>query len=134
MKDIGKYVGIIHEYGESTWFSCDCAGICTLFYKENFGYIIDDGKPMGTAETSKSNPLRMLRWLLKNMVRITDAKDLTYGDIVLTKVMQEHHVGIYLEYNKVLTQEIPVIYGSTKSTIYRGQQWLPYFVCGFRRR
>lgn len=134
MSDLDKYIGIKHEYGESTWDSCDCAGLCTLFYKEIFGYVIDDHKPIGTAESSKHNPLRMSRWLLKNMVRINDFKELQYGDIVLTKVMQEHHVGIYLEYNKILTQEIPVIYGSTKSTIYRGQQWLPFFVCGFRRR
>lgn len=134
MEGIDKFIGIPHHYGKSSFQQCDCAGLCTLFYREFFDYTIDDGKPMGTSETSKTMPLRMSRWLLRNMVRITDIKDLTFGDIVLTKVFNEHHVAVFLKYNKVLTQEIPVIYGTTKSTIYRGQQWMPFFVMGFRRR
>ena len=134
MEGIDKFIGIIHEYGKDTYDSNDCAGLCKLFHREVFGYVIDDYKPIGTVETSKLNPLRMLRWLLKNMDKVTDISQLTYGDIVLTKVFDEHHVAIFLKYNKVLTQEIPVIYGTTKSTIYRGQQWMPFFVMGFRRR
>lgn len=134
MEDLNKFIGIVHEYGRSDKDACDCAGLCTLFYKEIFGYVIDDGLPIGTVETSKKKPLRMLRYLLANFEKVEDVNDLTFGDIVLTKVMNEHHVAVYLRYNKILTQEIPVIYGVTKSCVYRGIQWLPYFVMGFRRK
>jgi cell wall-associated NlpC family hydrolase len=134
LKNIGKYIGIKHEYGESTWEHCDCAGLCTLFYRENFDYIIDDGKPMGTAETSKSHPLRMSRWLLKNMDKVKEYNNLQWGDIVLFRISNEHHVGIALEYGKVLAMEVPCVYGHTKSTIYRKSFVEPYFIMGFRRR
>ena len=134
MKDLGNFIGIQHHFGESTWSACDCVGLARLFYREHgYAEALSDGKPED-AEVYKHQPLRMLRYLMKRLDRIESVDALEYGDIVVTKVFNEHHLGIYTEYQRLLTMEIPVIYGITKSCIYKGQQWLPYFVMGFRRR
>lgn len=135
MADIDKYIGIIHEYGESTWSHCDCAGLAKLFYAtEGFKETLDDHKPIGSAEDYKKTPLRMLRYLLGNLDKIKDHNELQWGDIVVFRIAGEHHLGIYTEYGKVLSMAIPVIYGTSKSTIYRRNYWQQHYVCGFRSR
>lgn len=134
MKDIGNFIGIPHHFGMSNFFGADCAGLCILFYNEIFGYTIDDGKPIGTAEEYAKNHSRMLRYLLKTMDKVTSVDDLCFGDIVVTKVFNEHHVALYTEYGRVLTMEIPCVEGKTRSCIYKEIQWKPHFVMGFRRR
>lgn len=134
MENLSKYIGIVHRFGMADFDSCDCAGLCTLFYKEEFGFIIDDGKPIGTYDEYQSHHSRMLRYLLKTMDKVQSVDNLEYGDIIVTKVYGEHHVAVYLEYGRVLTMQIPCVEGSTRSCIYKENQWKPYFVMGFRRR
>lgn len=134
LKDLGKFIGIPHYFGKSSFEQCDCAGFARLFYREHgWAETLTDNKPEDVEEY-KRQPLRMLRYLMKNLDRIESIDALEYGDIVVTKVLSEHHVGIYTEYQRLLTMEVPVIYGVTKSCIYKGHQWMPYFVMGFRRR
>lgn len=133
MKDIGNFIGIPHYFGESSRTACDCIGLARLFYAEHGWQSISDGKPEDVDEY-KAQPFRILRYFLKNFDRIESIDALEYGDIVITKVLSEHHVGIYTEYQRLLTMEVPVIYGVTKSCIFKGHSWTPYFICGFRRR
>ena len=105
-----------------------------MFYKEEFGYVIDDHRPIGTYEEYQSNHSRMSRYLLKTMDKVKSVEALEFGDIIVTKVLNEHHVALYTEYGKVLTMQIPCVEGSTRSCIYKEHQWKPYFVMGFRRR
>lgn len=132
MVNLGKFIGIPHYYGRHGFDGADCAGLCRLFY-EKHGYkeTLDDGLPIGTAEDYKKTPLRMLRYLLKNLDRVDEPQ---YGDIIVTKMFGELHVGIYTEYNRVIAMEIPVVIGKTRSTMYREEFWKPHHIATFRRR
>jgi cell wall-associated NlpC family hydrolase len=135
MSPFDKFIGIPHQYGESSWSACDCAGLCQLFYREHqYNETLIDGKPIGDSESSKKQPLRMLRYLLKNLDRIPDINDLQYGDIVLLKIAGEHHVAISIDYGKILSMAVPCIAGVSKSTIYRKQYWSQFYIVGFRSR
>jgi hypothetical protein len=133
--NLNKFIGIPHYFGKSSYEQCDCAGLAKLFYAEHgYNENLDDNIPIGTSEDYKKTPLRMLRYLIKHLDRVDSIEALCYGDIVVTKVFNELHLGIYLEYQRVLAMEIPVVIGTTKSCIYKGPQWIPHFVRGFRRK
>lgn len=135
MANLNKYIGIPHYYGQSTFDQCDCAGLAKLFYAtEGFKEPLDDHRPIGTQESYKGTPLRMLRYLLANLDKIKDHESLQWGDIVVFRISGELHVGIYTRYGKVLSMQVPVVYGKSKSTIYPKQFWNPLFICGFRSR
>lgn len=129
-----KYIGITHQFGQSSWESCDCIGLVKLFYNtEGFKEPIDDNMPMDKEEYAKT-PYRLLRYFLKNMDRVKDHNDLQYGDVVVFRVGGELHTAVYIGYGKVLAMAVPVVYGFTKSTIYKQNYWLSCFVSGFRSR
>lgn len=132
--NLNKFIGIKHYFGESSFTKCDCAGLARLFYKEhNYGIDLTDGKPLDEAEY-KHQPYRMLRYLLKSLDKVRSIDELKYGDIVVVRIMEELHIGIYTEYQRLLTMEVPVVIGHTQSCIYKGYQWMSYFICGFRRK
>lgn len=128
-----KYIGIPHYYGCSTFEQCDCAGLCKLVYEtEGYNESLDDHRPIGESSEAKTQPLRILRYLLKNMDKVKGYDDLKEMDIVAFRIAGDIHIGIYIGYGKVLAMAVPVVYGYSKSTIYRRQYIEQFFVCGFR--
>lgn len=128
-----KYIGIKHLFNGDNFDGADCIGLCRLFYKEH-GWKQDfkDGNPV-TREWQTNDPGRLFRYLKRNFVETEKPEELTYGDIVLFKINGDYHLGIYLEYGKVLAMEVPYAEGKTMSTIYRSHFWRPFFVRGFKR-
>lgn len=136
MEDINKYVGIPHYFGESSFDGCDCIGLVRLFYREHgWPQTFTDGKPEEVTKENFAEPRmwrRLYEYLLKNFQRV-DYDDLRFGDVVVMKFDKDEHLGIYLEYGKVLGMEVPTVYGKSESTIYTRAWWTPSFKYGFRR-
>ena len=61
------------------------------------------------------------------------AGELEYGDVLLFNVDGDYHLGIYLEYGRILAMQVPCLEGVSQSTIYGRAWWTPFFVCGFKR-
>ncbi|BAL85091.1 hypothetical protein SELR_pSRC300180 (plasmid) [Selenomonas ruminantium subsp. lactilytica TAM6421] len=135
MEDIGKYIGITHKYAGADFDKCDCFGLVQLFYKEHgWSQSFDDGKPYPT-EDEYAQPKywrRLYEYLLRNFTEV-DYKDLSFGDVVVFEINGCIHLGIYLEYGKLLAMEVPAVEGESKSTIYHRGMWTQCFKYGFRR-
>ena len=132
-KSVGRFVGIPHYFGESSFSKCDCIGLCRLFYKESgYGESIDDGKPVVDGK-SFGTWRRLYTYLVKNMDRV-QYDDLQYSDLVIFEINGDVHLGIYLGYGKLLAMQVPVKYGVTTSTIYHRDAWSRCFKYAFRVR
>lgn len=134
-ENLNKYIGKIHKY-QGTGDYCDCLNLVQQFYIDHhYKQDFNDGKPRpATYDEYKHNcPTRMIRYLVNNFKKTTKIEDLQYGDVVLTDIGGDAHLGVYVEDDKVLAMEIPVIEGTSKSTIYKGRYWKPYFKAGFKK-
>ena len=136
MEDISKYIGIKHKYAGNTFDGCDCFGLVQLFYKEHgWPQKFEDGEPY-PEEYEYARPKfwrRLYEYLFANFTKV-DMGKLAFGDVVVFKVNGCIHMGIYLEYGKMLAMEVPTIEGESESTIYHRPVWSQCFKCGFRRR
>jgi hypothetical protein len=108
--------------------------LARLFYADH-GWPEDftDGKPIEEQQYKLHEPFRILRYLLKNFRR-SELDKLEYGSIVVLKIYGELHLGIYINYGKILCMQVPVIIGYSKSTVYRQQWWSQFFLCAFSRK
>ena len=133
--NIDKYVGIPHYFGESSFAKCDCIGLCRLFYREHGWMHIEDGgeEPNQDNFSDLKYWRRLYAFCVNNMNKV-DYDNLQYGDFVIFKVEGDLHTGIYLEYGKLLSMQIPTVYGKTTSTVYHRRWWTPFFKYAFRRR
>lgn len=128
-----KFIGIPHVFNGDTYEACDCIGLARLFYAEhNWTQDFKDGQEI-TKDWQSKDRGRLFRYLKRNFVETRDAHSLTYGDIAVYNIDGDYHIGIYLEYGKVLAMQVPCKEHYTTSTIYREQYWKPYFVRGYRR-
>ena len=136
MEDIGKFIGIKHGFAGNDFDKCDCFGLVQLFYKEHgWPQTFNDGKPY-PSEDEYAQPKfwrRLYEYLLRHFDEV-DYKSLSYGDVVVFKINGCIHLGIYLEYGKVLAMEVPTIEGKSTSTIYHRHIWTQCFEHGFRRK
>jgi cell wall-associated NlpC family hydrolase len=134
MENINKYIGIKHKFNGDTFDGADCIGLCRLFYREHgWPETFTDGRIIEHDWESKE-PLRLLLYLRKYFDENKDISKLRFGDIVLFNIGGDSHLGIYLEYGKVLAMQAPVQEGKTTSTIYPRSLWQHSFKAGFRRR
>lgn len=135
MEDIGKFIGITHGYGGADFDKCDCFGLVQLFYKEHgWPQTFDDGQPY-PKEDEYAKPKywrRLYEYLLQNFTQV-DYKALSFGDVVVFEINGCIHLGIYLEYGKLLAMEVPTVEGESTSTIYHRNMWTQCFKYGFRR-
>ena len=134
--NIGKYIGIKHYYGESSFGKCDCLGLCRLYYREHgWKNALEDGKPNPPKEefSSLASWSRLIRYCETRMDKV-EYSQLKEGDFILFRVKGDLHTGVYLGYGKLLSMQIPTVYGESESTIYHREWWKPFFVCAFRRR
>lgn len=136
MVDVNRFIGVPYVFGESSFNGCDCVGLCRLFYREhgwkdNFW---DNGEPI-TEENFALPPTwhRLYKYCLTHMNRVK-YDDLTYGDFVIFQIAGDLHTGVYLEYGRLLSMQIPTIEGKSISTIYHRDWWTPFYKCSFRRR
>lgn len=136
MEDISKFIGIKHGYAGNDFDKCDCFGLVQLFYKEHgWPQKFDDGKPY-PKEYEYARPKfwrRLYEYLLWNFTKV-EMQNLEFGDVVVFKINGCIHMGIYLEYGKMLAMEVPTIEGESESTIYHRPMWENCFKCGFRRK
>lgn len=134
-ENLNKYIGKIHRYqGKGDY--CDCLNLVQQFYRDHhYKQDFNDGqeRPATYEEYKKKCPMRMIRYLVNNFQKVTDIRSLGYGDVVLTDISGDAHLGVYVGDDKVLAMEIPVIEGKSKSTIYKGRYWKPYFKAGFKK-
>lgn len=134
MENINKYIGIKHKFNGDTFDGADCIGLCRLFYREHgWPETFTDGRIIEHDWESKE-PLRLLLYLRKYFDENKDISRLRFGDIVLFNIGGDSHLGIYLEYGKVLAMQAPVQEGKTISTLYPRSLWQHSFKAGFRRR
>ena len=135
-EDLGKYIGLIHKYqGQGKY--CDCLNLVQRFYQDHhYKQTFDDGKPRPKTwdEYITKEPTRMVRYLVKNFKKTTDDTDLSYGDVILTVINGDFHLGVYIGDGRALAMEIPVQEGKSRSTIYKHKYWRPYFRAGFKRK
>lgn len=130
--NINRFVGITHRFNGRSFDGADCIGLCHLFYREHgYSQVWNDGKPI--TENWRDDKLRLLMFLRRNFTPTDDVDSLTYGDVILFNIDGDLHLGIYLEYGKVLAMQVPVCEGESQSTIYPKTFWLPAFVKGFKR-
>lgn len=134
-ENLSKYIGLIHKYQGSGNY-CDCLNLVQMFYKDH-GYKQDfnDGRPRPKTWGDYINhePTRMVRYLVKNFKKTKNIDDLEYGDVILTNIAGDAHLGVYIGDGKALAMQIPVVEGKSKSTIYKRKFWEPYFKAGFKR-
>ncbi len=134
--DIGRFIGIKHFYGESSFGKCDCLGLCRLFYREHgWKNALEDGLPDPPKDnfSNFASWRRLIKYCLTRMRKV-DYKNLRYGDFIIFRINGDLHMGVYLGYGKLLSMQVPTRYGETESTIYHREWWEPYYVCAFRRR
>lgn len=136
MDELNKYIGLVHKYQGHGSYS-DCLNLVQRFYKDH-GYQpdFDDHRvrPGTYDEYIKTQPTRMVRYLLKHFDKTSDIQKMEYGDVALVLIGGDPHLGVIVNDNKLLTMEIPVVEGKSKSTLYRPRYWKPYFRLGFKRR
>ena len=130
--DINKFVGIKHKFNGRDFDGVDCIGLCQLFYKHH-GYkqTWNDGKPI--EQDWKKYKYRLLLYLSKYFKKVSTADELEFGDVLLFNVDGDQHLGICLEYGKILAMQVPCLEGVSQSTVYPKAWWTPFFVCGFKR-
>ena len=139
MEDISKYIGIPYEFNGDTTESADCAGLVMMFYKDH-GWKPDSYDKPKEPDWYLKNPFAMDRFLLKNYRKVKDIHQLSFGDIIWTKIGGEGHVMIYLWYGKALTTFPPTLpqWNSeelpNKSMVIHRDLWEHGFICGFRRK
>ena len=129
MININSLIGLKFKFQGTNEYT-DCVNLAKRFYElhgwpQNFS----DGKEI-TEEKYKHQPLRILRYLMKEFFLV---QDFTYGDIVVFNIGGDFHLGIYVGYGKLLSMIIPTD-ESSKSCILRGPSWLPYTKYTFRRK
>ena len=129
---INKFVGIKHKFNGRDFEGADCIGLCQLFYREH-GYkqTWDDGAPIPS--DWQKYKYRLLLYLEKNFKATGDPSLLKYGDILLFDIDGDYHLGIYLEYGRILAMQVPCLEGVSQSTIYPKSIWLPLFVRGYKK-
>ncbi len=136
MEDISKFIGITHGYGGADFDKCDCFGLVQLFYKEHgWPQKFDDGQPY-PEEYEYAQPKfwrRLYEYMLRNFTQV-GYDELSFGDVVVFEINRCIHLGIYLEYGKLLAMEVPTVDGETTSTIYHRNMWTKCFKYGFRRK
>ena len=131
--DIDKFVGIKHKFNGRDFDGTDCIGLCQLFYKHHkFKQSWDDGKPV--PPDWQKYKYRLLLYLNKHFKKTNNVNSLEFGDVVLFNVDGDPHLGIWLEYGRILAMQVPCLEGVSQSTIYPKHFWLNAFVCGFKRR
>ena len=136
MEDISRFIGIKHYFGESSFEKCDCLGLCRLFYREHgWKGALYDGKPDPDKDNFSSFGAwrRLYTWCLKNMDRV-DYDDLQFGDFIIFRVANCLHTGLYVNYGKLLSMQIPTEYGVSESTLYHRKWWKQFYLYSFRRR
>ena len=139
MEDISKYIGIPYEFNGDTSDGADCAGLVMMFYRDHKWKPTTYEKPKDHDWFVKT-PFKMERFLLKNYKKVKSISDLSFGDIIWTRIGGEGHVLIYLEYGKVLTTFPPTgpQWNSevlpSKSMVVHRNVWEHGFICGFRRK
>ena len=93
--DLSKYIGLIHKYqGQGRY--CDCLNLVQRFYQDHhYKQTFDDGKPRPKTwdEYITKEPTRMIRYLVKNFKKTTNYTDLSYGDVILTVINGDFHLG-----------------------------------------
>lgn len=138
-ENIGRFIGIPYEFAKWSYESADCVGLVRLFYSENHWYPdCDDGS--FTKDWYVKEPLRLVRYLMKHWNKTRNIEELHYGDAVYFLINGEGHVGIYLEYGKILTTFPPgckqwdgSILPSTSMILHRCL-WEQGFTAGFKRK
>ena len=132
MKNINHLIGLRHKFNGRDRNGVDCIGLCQLFYREH-GYRQSwgDGKPIPS--DWQKYKYRLLLYLSKHFTPTDDPEALTYGDVLLFDVDGDYHLGIFLEYGKILAMQVPCLEGVSQSTVYPKMFWLPAFVKGYRR-
>lgn len=130
--DINHLVGLKHKFNGRDYNGVDCIGLCQLFYRQH-GYkqTWDDGKII--PHDWQKYKFRLLLYLRKHFTKVDDPNALEYGDALLFDVDGDYHLGIYLEYGKILAMQVPCLEGVSQSTIYPKKWWQPFFVVGFKR-
>lgn len=131
--NINKFVGLKHKFNGRDYDGVDCIGLCQIFYREH-GYkqTWDDGEPI--PPDWQKYKYRLLLYLRKHFAKAQTVGELEYGDVLLFNVDGDYHLGIYLEYGRILAMQVPCLEGVSQSTIYPRPWWEPFFVCGFKRR
>ena len=133
-KNVDKYVGIVHEFGKSSFLECDCIGLCKLFYRTHgWRQTFSDKKPITKDWQNKEGVMRLFRYFKKNFKQTPYADDLDFGDVVLFKINGDFHFGIYVDAGKVLAMEVPVVYGKSQCTLYHRRLWIKGFCYGYKR-
>ena len=136
---VSKYIGIPYVFAGHSMEGADCVGLVRMFYADHHW------KPAWYDGEFKKDwyitqPYRMIRYLLKNLIKEPNIDNLRFGDIVFFMINDEGHLGIYLEYHKILTTfppNVKLLDGSImpdKSMIMRENIWLPAYRCGFKRK
>ncbi len=133
------YVGIPYKFAGWTHDGADCIGLVRLiFHEQHWKPAIYDGE--FSRDWWKTEPYRMLRFFVKNFDIIKEEHDLQCGDVMYFDINGEGHVGIYLDYGKLLTTfpaNCKQWDGSVlpdESMIVPRRIWEKGFKCGFRRR
>ena len=100
-EDFSKYVGIPFKFNESSFEYADCAGLVSLFYREQEWENWDYPKPKHK-DWYIEDQLYMQRWLMKNFKMSRDMGKIDFGDIVYFLINGEGHIGVSLGYGRIL--------------------------------
>jgi NlpC/P60 family. len=93
-----------------------------------------------TKDWYKVEPFRLIRYLAKHLDSTRDASELSFGDVCYFCINGEGHVGIYLEYGKILSTFPPDCQqwdGSIlpdRSMVLHKSMWFKGFSAGFKRK
>lgn len=137
MVNLKKFINIPYVFNGDTFDGADCAGLVKLFYEQNGWQLPHFNKP--EYQWYLKRPMSMERYLLKHFDKSRDINELTYGDIVYFSINGEGHVGIILNYGKLL-MTYPKIneFNGGISFIDRTKYWFNIpgvkFIAGFKRR
>ncbi len=137
MLDTKDYIGIPHVFLGESHEGCDCIGLARLFYKEHdWPEDIWDGGEEVTEDNYNTSPVwrRLLKELRKDFDEVRSIDELKEGATVLFLIDGDYHIGIYAGDGWMLTMEIPVRYGKSRSMLYHKRYWKMYFKRGFNRR
>ena len=130
---IDHLVGITHKFNGRDFDGVDCIGLCQLFYRlHGYRQTWDDGKVI--PRDWQKYKYRLLLYLEHNFKPTDDPASLEYGDVILFDIDGDYHLGIMLEYNRILAMQVPCLEGKSQSTIYSKLFWFPAFVRGYKRK
>lgn len=137
MLDTDKYIGIPHVFLGDTKEGCDCLGLIRLYYKEH-GWkedFTDDGEEV-TEENYNTSPVwrRILRYFHEHFNETKNIEELKEGAVVLFLIDGDYHLGIYAGNGYLLSMEVPVRYGKSRSMLYHKRYWKQFFKRGFNHR